>query len=240
LAGEPTLSDLTDERETIRQVEQRINAVFDRRNVRVRITGWEQVPPELGRPQELINPLVHDCDIFVGLLNRRWGSETGTYSSGFEEEFEVALARRADGPKPAIGMFFADIPAEARADPGPQLQSVLKFQERVRKEQVALYRTFRNADHLAFEILEFLTSHVLHASDEADLASTATGSSDAGHATAALDVPRDLAPAAQAHDIDADEPGANTTGDSETGEHVPDEAQRHLTRSERIHPTTSA
>lgn len=226
--------DLTDERETIGHVEQRINATFDRLNVRVRITGWEQVSPELGRPQELINPLVHDCDIFVGLLNRRWGSETGLYSSGFEEEFAVALARRADGPNPAIGMFFADIPAEALADPGPQLQSVLDFQKRVREEHVGLYRTFRNGDHLAFEILGFLTSHLVSVAEEADLGPTASGSSGGGRTTSALDVARDLVPSAQARDIDADEataPAAGDSGTSATGEEAPDDAQRQIAQA---------
>lgn len=209
--------------------------MFDRRQVRVRVTGWEQVAPELGRPQQLINPLVHECDVFVGLLNRRWGSETGTHSSGFEEEFEVALARRVDGPDPAIGMFFAEIPPDRADDPGAQLQLVLKFQERVRREHVALYRTFRNVDHLAVEILEFLTPHVLRIADEADLARMVAVSGDPGPAgTGALAVRSDHELAVQTHEIDVDQSGAPDDLQSlETSDHVPDEAQAQIAQALR-------
>ena len=52
-------SDLDDERDALRNLERRINAMFRERGVRVSISGWEEVQPEAGRPQELINPLVH-------------------------------------------------------------------------------------------------------------------------------------------------------------------------------------
>jgi hypothetical protein len=134
--------DLIDGREAIQRVETRVNAILITATYEC---GW-WVGSRLSRNsagrKQLINPLVRNCDVFIGLLKRRWGSETGTYSSGFEDEFEVALTRRADGPDPAIGMFFAEVSVDALADPGPQLQSVLKFQKRVRGEHVALYRTF--------------------------------------------------------------------------------------------------
>jgi len=112
---------------------------------------------------------VYKCDVFIGLLNRRWGSDTGLYTSGFEEEFEVVLRRREAGGTPSIGMFFAELPADAVADPGTQLQAVLSFQERVRAEGIALYKQYRTTDHLATEVLDFLTGHAL------DLASQAVG-----------------------------------------------------------------
>src|SRR5882724_11840967 len=55
---------------------------------------WEDVAPGFGRPQEIINASVDECAVFLGLLWERWGQQTGKYSSGFEEEFERALARR--------------------------------------------------------------------------------------------------------------------------------------------------
>ena len=120
--------DLDDERESLRNVERRINAMFRERGVRVSLAGWEEVQPEAGRPQALINPLVHECEIFIGLLSMRWGSATGTYSSGFEEEFEIALARRTQNDEtPAIGMFFKTIDPERLADKGTQLTAVLAF-----------------------------------------------------------------------------------------------------------------
>lgn len=155
------------EREAVREVERRINANFEDRGVRVRMVGYEQVRPELGRPQGLINPLVCKCDVFIGLLSRRWGSETGVYTSGFEEEFSVAVSRREEGGAPAIGMFFAELTPDALADPGPQLQLVMAFQERVRAERIALYKEYRSTDHLATEVLDFLTGHALDLASDA-------------------------------------------------------------------------
>jgi len=175
--------DVEAERAAVREVASRVNANFEDRGVRVRVVGWEQVRPELGRPQELINPLVYKCDVFIGLLNRRWGSETGLYSSGFEEEFEVALQRRQSGGTPGIGMFFAELPAEALDDPGAQLQAVMSFQDRVRTEKIGLYKQYGSTDHLATEVLDFLTGHALDlASNVRDEASGDVGGGPAGNA----------------------------------------------------------
>jgi uncharacterized protein DUF4062 len=60
----------------------------------IHLYKWEDAVPAYGRAQELINEAVDDCTLFVGLLWERWGQPTGKYSSGFEEEYERALARR--------------------------------------------------------------------------------------------------------------------------------------------------
>lgn len=134
--------DLTDERDALRNLERRLNAMFRGRGVRVSIEGWEEVQPDAGAPQELINPLVHDCDVFVGLLNARWGTPTDNDSSGFSEEFNIALKRRKEGGStPAIGMYFRDIDPERLRDKGPQLQSVLAFKERVETERLVLHKS---------------------------------------------------------------------------------------------------
>lgn len=167
--------DVEAERSAVREVADRINANFEERGVRVRIVGWEHVRTELGRPQELINPHVYKCDVFIALMNRRWGSDSGRYSSGFEEEFEIALERRQAEGTPAIGMFFAELPADALADPGPQLQAVIAFQDRVRTDKLGLYKQFGSTDQLATEVLDFLTGHLLELA-----AHSAEGGSDLG------------------------------------------------------------
>ncbi len=134
--------DLTDERDALRNLERRLNAMFRGRGVCVSIEGWEEVQPDAGAPQELINPLVHDCDVFVGLLNARWGTPTDNDSSGFSEEFNIALKRRKEGGYTlAIGMYFRDIDPERLRDKGPQLQSVLAFKERVETERLVLHKS---------------------------------------------------------------------------------------------------
>lgn len=155
-------SDLNDERQVLRTTEDELNHLFSGYGIRVRVVGWELTTPGYGRAQEQINPLVHECDVFIGLLNKRWGTATGNYSSGFEEEFEIALERRRNDEKlPAIGMFFSNISQEALSDPGPQLSKVIEFRNRVQAEQLALYGEFSNADQLGKRVMNFLLNQVL-------------------------------------------------------------------------------
>lgn len=112
-------SDCADERLRVRQAAAAVTEVLGTGlDVRIRVTGWELQPPELGRPQQQINPLVDRCDVFIGVMNRRWGSSTGTHSSGFLEEFELAAARRATCDVPKIALWFRTVPDELVSDPG--------------------------------------------------------------------------------------------------------------------------
>lgn len=153
--------DLGDERDAIRAIEDVVNHAFASSGIRIRVVGWELTTPGFGRPQARINPMVHQCDVFIGLLNRRWGSDTGEYSSGFEEEFEIALERRKTSDAPDIAMFFAKVPAELVADPGPQLSRVLEFKSRIQRDRTALYQEFAGPDGLSTLVLAFLTNQVL-------------------------------------------------------------------------------
>lgn len=135
--------DCDDERQTVRAVADAINqAVGVLLGIRVRVDGWEAVPPDFGRPQGQINPLVDQCDVFIGLLGQRWGTPTGTHSSGFIEEFDRAVQRRADGDLPHIAVYFRNTDSAMLADPGPELTRVLDFQKRLRDEHILLYKTF--------------------------------------------------------------------------------------------------
>jgi hypothetical protein len=155
-------SDLSEERQVLRATEDELNYLLSRFGIRVRVVGWELTPPGYGRAQEQINPLVHDCDVFIGLLNKRWGTATGDYSSGFEEEFEIALRRRKIGDtSPAIGMFFAQVSKDLLSDPGPQLSKVIEFKNRVQAENLVLYGEFSSADQLGKRVLNFLLDHLL-------------------------------------------------------------------------------
>src|SRR5688500_5287070 len=87
--------ELTAERQILRYVVEQINLTVARAlGWHVDLLGWEDTLPGIGRPQSKINPDVDRCDLFVGILWQRWGSQTGVYSSGFEEEFERAKTRR--------------------------------------------------------------------------------------------------------------------------------------------------
>src|SRR5256885_2048617 len=90
-------NDLADERRAIKEVADVLNSSFGKEvGLHTQLLGWEDRLPGFGRPQEQINEDVDKADLFVGVLWRRWGSKTGNpnFTSGFEEEFSRALARR--------------------------------------------------------------------------------------------------------------------------------------------------
>lgn len=154
-------SDVGDERAAVKDVAELIeNSLGLRLGLRVRVTGWEQVPPGYGRPQDLINPLVDTCDVFVGILQCRWGSDSGTHSSGFVEEFERAVARRGKDGDPAIAVFFKQVPQSQRDDAGPQLQQVLEFRDRIMREHVLLFRDVTDTADFERQLTEFLLHRI--------------------------------------------------------------------------------
>jgi energy-coupling factor transporter ATP-binding protein EcfA2 len=72
--------------------------------------GWEtHANVDAGRPQSLINPLVRECDVFVGILWSRFGTQTGVAESGTAEEFDEAVrVREQTGDRPTMMVFFSD------------------------------------------------------------------------------------------------------------------------------------
>src|SRR5262245_60843206 len=51
--------------------------------------GWEDTIGGVGRPQELINEDLKQCDYAVFVLHERWGAPTGSgNASGTEEEWK--------------------------------------------------------------------------------------------------------------------------------------------------------
>jgi hypothetical protein len=156
-------SDVGDERAAAREVIDWVNYSLGRSlGVFIDLFGWEQVPPDYGRPQDLINPQVDECDVFVGVLGVRWGTSTGIYSSGFEEEYQRALDRReASGDTPKLWLFLKEISSDRAADPGPQLQKVLDFHRRVKSERRLLYRTYDSIPRWREEFQGLLASYLV-------------------------------------------------------------------------------
>ena len=73
---------------------------------RLDVYGWELGRPGLGRAQDLVNPNVDTCHVLVGVLGSDFGTPTGEYESGFEEEFERVRQRREAG-EPVDGVSAA-------------------------------------------------------------------------------------------------------------------------------------
>ena len=138
-------NDVVRERKIAEDVIAAINRDFsDHTNCTVELLAWEHVQPGAGRPQERINLCVDQCDLFVGILWKRWGSPAGNGQTGFEEEFERASRIQHSVGSPDLWIFFKDVDAESSEDPGQQLRQVLAFRRRLESEQQVLYKNFAN------------------------------------------------------------------------------------------------
>jgi len=134
--------DLNVERRLFRDVIERVNLIKAKsQGILLEAVGWEYTLPGKGHPQEKINEDVKNSHLLVMLLWKRWGSPTGEYSSGFEEEYEVALANGKD-----IWMYFRDVSDDMLADPGEQLQKVLEFKNKVETEKKFLFSRYEDED----------------------------------------------------------------------------------------------
>ncbi len=118
-----------------------------RRGVIFTPVGWEETLGGARRPQSLINEELRICDAFVLILWDRWGSPPdveGQYSSGCEEEFELASKCLEDPDKPLsdLVVFFRAPDPRQIADPGPQLERVLAFKEDLEASKRHLFTVF--------------------------------------------------------------------------------------------------
>jgi Domain of unknown function (DUF4062) len=137
--------DLTEERRAAKVVVDDFNnELAETFGCQVELVGWEDTLPELGRPQEIINRDLDGCDLFVGMLWRRWGTPPGAspYTSGFEEEFERSLARSEREGRPAISLLLKQVTDSELSDPGEHLKKVIAFRERVFGERKLLAASF--------------------------------------------------------------------------------------------------
>ncbi|WP_192809115.1 DUF4062 domain-containing protein [Actinomadura montaniterrae] len=187
--------DLSDERDSVRRAADYINSLFlASHSTRLMITGWEQSQPTFGRPQEAINPLVQQCDIFIGLLNRKWGTPTGEFSSGFEEEYEQAAKRAKESGRPSVAIFFKEVPDEMLQDAGPSLSKVLEFRKKLETEHIALYRQFSTVKDFELQVTKYLMAVVVDQSSH-DIPPSPEGTVD--KVTATEQLPTDTEPEEQ-------------------------------------------
>lgn len=119
------------------------------RNVHFDPVAWEAVPGGIGRPQAIINRDLETCDYFILLLADRWGSKPSKdadsrFSSGSEEEFNLAMECVADHNRPMkdVVIFFKAVHPKQLGDPGVDLARVLDFRKALEESKEHFYMTF--------------------------------------------------------------------------------------------------
>lgn len=124
--------------------------------------GWELRASGIGRPQAQINEDLVECDFMIMMLWDRWGSPTdvgtGSYTAGVEEEYAVSADALRDPTRPMrdIAVLFKGVDPRQMSDPGPQLESVLGFRQRLEREKSLLFSVFDNELELRREIRKLL------------------------------------------------------------------------------------
>jgi len=115
--------DLQDERRVAKEIADQVNKIFsDFEGYHVDLIGWEDTLPQYGRAQAVINQDVETSDLFVGMLWERWGtppSKDGKFTSGFQEEYELAIGNRRAKGRPEMCIFLKDIDPKLLRDQGP-------------------------------------------------------------------------------------------------------------------------
>jgi Domain of unknown function (DUF4062) len=114
--------------------------------------GWEETVGGVGRPQELINEDLKECDYAVFVLHDRWGSPPGggsTYASGVEEEWALVEELYRANRIRNIALFFKNVDPRQIRDPGKQLEAVLAFKRRIEEEKRYLFRQYATLDQFA-------------------------------------------------------------------------------------------
>lgn len=128
--------------------------------------GWEKSFRGPGRPQDRINKLIHDSKYCIVSFWRKWGSppdaDTSEYSSGTEEEYNVALECYENGSLcDLIVMFKTDIDPRDMSHPDEQLAKVIKFREKCEKENNPFYEQYGDTDTFRDLIQKYLSYWLL-------------------------------------------------------------------------------
>ena len=159
-------SDLDDERKIVRQTVNELNSIIAHQlGYQIQVCGWEDTVPGFGRPQELINRDSDQCDLFIGMIWKRWGTppdHNGTFTSGFHEEFVRAQTRREISETPEIFLFLKEISGDLVADPGEELKQVLAFHQQLVEEKKFLFREFSTPQQLETAVRRCIADYLFH------------------------------------------------------------------------------
>lgn len=189
--------DLAEERKVAKAIVDEYNSqLADALGYQVELVGWEDTLPGVGRPQAIINRDLDGCDLFVGMLWKRWGTPPGTehYTSGFEEEFNRSMTRNAQEGRPEINLLLKDLDAASLADPGDHLKKVIAFKDQVFAEKKLLAGTFADVRDFESKFRKCIHGYVIALANK-DKASESE---------------KDQAPAAETQTTPTTEPGPTT------------------------------
>ena len=106
-------ADLSTERQALASAVQELNttihALLPEKGIALELVAWEtDTHPDIGTgPQAVIDGQLSDeCDIFVGMMWKRFGTPTPKWGSGTEQEFRSAYSGWKTSGRPAHVLFY--------------------------------------------------------------------------------------------------------------------------------------
>jgi len=151
-------TDVTEELEVIKSVVQQFNDIFGKgNNVSLNIKHWSKdaYPESNGRAQDLLNnQFVSDCDMAIAVFWTKFGTPTGDYQSGTEEEIEELLKNNKQ-----VFMYFSDRPVNPSVMNSDQFQKVVEFRRKYQDR--GMYWTYDSIDYFKQSLLNHLSAHFL-------------------------------------------------------------------------------
>ena len=139
-------TDVQDEAGLVRSAVEEVNrGVGALQGVRLEVVDWQtHASPGIGLDaQDVINRQLPDCDIFLGVMWARFGTQTPRAGPGTEEEFDRALTRYQNNRRSVkILFYFKEKPLAPNTIEPAQLQKVKAFRERLQQEGV-FYGAFK-------------------------------------------------------------------------------------------------
>ncbi len=156
--------DLPLERDAVQATIEEMNRLLaNRAGFQLDLLRWEDSAPGFGNPQERLNTELDRADLFIGMLNRSWGSPPEGESqatSGFEEEYRRSLARRKATGAPEMMVLFQKVPEEILRDAGPHLQKVMEFRKELDSLKPVFYKTFDGVPDLQQQLRAYLSAWI--------------------------------------------------------------------------------
>ena len=157
------ISDVETEVNAAKDVVESINHRLEQLGIVLDLRTWRDVPGEFGNPQEQINrTLAETCNVFIGLLWKKWGTSTGQSDCGFREEFDIAEKRYNESGEPTILLYAKTVDEQHLSDQEKiEYTKVKEFKEEIINSNKGFLIEFNSLDCWRKFIEDRLTKYVI-------------------------------------------------------------------------------
>lgn len=156
------ISDVEDEVNATKDIVESINRGLEPLGIELDLRTWKDVPAEFGNPQQQINrELPEKCDVFIGVVYKKWGTPTGQSDCGFREEFDIVERRYNKKGEPTILLYAKTVKEEDITDDEKEdFNKIKDFKKEIINKQKGFLIQFNTTDKWKDIIRDRLTRYV--------------------------------------------------------------------------------